>query len=260
MVTRHSDMFIAKYQTKRGELWQLGRHRVMCGDATIGADVQRLFGGVSVDCVLTDPPYCSGGYQDSKRKRNSSKGTKAKEISMVNDMLSSRGYQALVRQVLSEASSATMVYLFTDWKMWVYLFDVAETCGYGVRGMIVWDKLFPGMGIGWRSQHELVLCGTKKPAMWAAHKKAGRGNVIQCKRIKNTLHPTQKPIEIICEIVKTTPFVQAIYDPFTGSGTTVLAAEKMARTCFAMEVVPGYVDVAVHRWELETGLTARRLP
>ncbi len=147
---------------------------------------------------------------------------------------------------------ATYIYSFTDWRMWVYLFDVVESSGYGVRSMIVWDKGTPGMGRGWRSQHELIMWGVRKVAPFDKHA-SGVGNVIQDKRTGNPLHTTQKPVELIRSLLENTPFAKAVADPFMGSGTTMIAAEEAGRTCYGLERDPGYVDVAVLRWERFTG-------
>ena len=153
--------------------------------------------------------------------------------------------------------SVSVVYVFTDWRMWVNLFDVVESSGYGVRSMIVWNKEFPGMGMGWRSQHELIMCGTRENAMWSKHMGA-QGNVITLKRDPNLEHPTMKPVALLDTVLETTPFAETVYDPFVGSGTTIIAAERQGRACWAMELEPRYVDASVKRWEDYTGGQARR--
>ena len=241
---------------KTGDLWQLGDHRVMCGDCTQPADVERLLGGVSPDCILTDPPYSSGGFQEAERSRGS-KGTVVAYRPITNDRLSSRGYMALLKQALA-AAPAEVLYLFTDWRMWVNAFDVAEGSGYGVRSMIVWDKQYPGMGMGWRSQHELILCGTKSNGLWKKHQGA-QGNVIGLARQPNVLHAVQKPVELLETILRATPFARTVYDPFGGSGSTLVAAERQARVCYTMEVDIYYTDVIIKRWEEYTGEKAAKL-
>lgn len=96
--------------------------------------------------VLTDPPYCSGGFQESGRGAGSV-GTSAAHKPIANDKLSSRGYTALLKSVFS-LFGAEFIYAFTDWRMWIHIFDVVERSGFGVRSMIVWDKESPGMGRG----------------------------------------------------------------------------------------------------------------
>ena len=239
--------------TQRGDVWTLGRHRLMCGDSTEVEDVERLLAGTKVDLILTDPPYSSGGFQESGRSAGS-KGTDAAYKPIQNDRLSTRGYQALIKGVLALVP-VTVVYVFTDWRMWVNLFDVVEASGYGVRNMIVWNKESPGMGMGWRAQHELILCGTRENGLWDKYMGA-QGNVITLRRDPNLEHPTMKPVALIDTILETTPFAKTIYDPFVGSGTTIIAAERQGRACWAMELEPRYVDACVKRWEDYTGQKA----
>jgi DNA modification methylase len=238
--------------TRAGDVWVLGRHRLLCGDATNSEHVARLLAGAQLDLVLTDPPYCSGGFQEAG-KRSGSVGTRG-EAMIANDTLSTRGYQALVKTVF-ERFAAGSIYVFTDWRMWVPLFDVAESSGYGVRNMIVWDKGTPGMGRGWRMQHELVLAATRVKQPFDP--KQAQGNVIQSKRTGNKLHPTEKPVDLIETIIGVSDFAASIADPFTGSGTTLIACERAGRTFYGTELEPGYVDVAVTRWEKFTGQAAR---
>ena len=241
--------------SQRGDVWILGRHRLMCGDSTEAVDVERLLGGAKVDSILTDPPYSSGGFQESGRSAGS-KATTAAYKAIPNDRLSTRGYQALIKGTLALVP-VSVVYVFTDWRMWVNLFDVVESSGYGVRSMIVWNKEFPGMGMGWRSQHELIMCGTRENGMWLKHMGA-QGNVITLKRDPNLEHPTMKPVALLETVLETTPFAETVYDPFVGSGTTIIAAERQGRACWAMELEPRYVDSSVKRWEDYTGSKAHR--
>lgn len=241
--------------TKPGDIWQLGKHRVMCGDSTSADDVHRLIGDGGVDCLLTDPPYCSGGFQEAGRSAGSI-GTNGKTKwggklpNISNDTLSTRGYQLLIKSVFKRWP-AHACYVCTDWRMWVNLFDVAEASGYRVRQMLVWDKGNPGMGVGWRAQHELLLFGVRRPVKFDNHK--ALGNVIACKRTGNPDHPTQKPVELIGKVMEVSDWADTFGDPFLGSGTTLIAAEQLGRTCYGMEIDPRYCDVTVKRWEQLTG-------
>ena len=91
------------------------------------------------------------------------------------------------------------------------------------------------MGVGWRAQHELILCGTRENGLWNKYMGA-QGNVITLKRDPNLEHPTMKPVSLIDTILETTPFAETVYDPFVGSGTTIIAAERQGRDCWAMEI------------------------
>ena len=242
--------------TEKGDLWILGRHRVVCGSSTNAADMGLLLDGAHPEILLTDPPYCSGGFQESGRSSGSI-GTKrydkdGKEIAVTiaNDTLSTRGYQSLMREVLQNFDGL-VAYIFTDWRMWVYLFDIVETAGLGVKNMLVWNKKSPGMGMGWRTQHELVMFAHRTKPKWDNHK--GYGNVLEATRSGNELHPTQKPVEILEKLLDNTDWAEGVLDTFGGSGTTLIAAESVGQASFLMEMEPRFVDVIVRRYIKTTG-------
>lgn len=107
------------------------------------------------------------------------------------------------------------------------------------------------MGVGWRTKHELIMFGLKtKPNF---DKRKGYGNVLDCKRSLNPFHPTQKPVELIEMILDNTAWAKGVYDPFGGSGTTLIAAEKKNQEAYIMELEPKYVDTIVRRYILATG-------
>ena len=239
--------------TKKGDVWKLGDVRLMCGDGKDEANVAKLFDGEKVPLIVSDPPYCSGGFQEAGRAA----GTFG---DIASDQLSSRGYTALMKQVIANAG-ARAVYLFTDWRMWITLYDVVESSGLPVRSMIVWDKGSPGMGSLWRTQHELVMFGTRDGKK-REKGQAAWGNVIQCPRSGNEHHYTEKPVALMARLLEgdaVSPRGKcAIYDPFTGSGSTLLAATQAGRASYGMEIEPKWCDVVVQRWEELTGEKAVR--
>ena len=240
--------------TQRGDLWILGKHRVVCGDCASEKDRALLLDGAKPEILITDPPYCSGGFRESDRKVGSigTRDESGKQPTIANDTLSTRGYQALMRTMFQDIP-VLVAYIFTDWRMWTYLFDVVESNGFGVKSMIVWNKKTPGMGVGWRTQHELVMFAHKTKPKWDNHK--GYGNVIECTRSGNELHPTQKPTEIIEKLLDNTDWAHGVIDLFGGSGTTLIACEKMGQPAYLMELTPAFTDVIVKRYIRTTGKT-----
>ena len=238
--------------TQHGDLYILGEHRLLCGDSTNADHVELLMNGTAPEIILTDPPYSSGGFQESGKTSGSIGARGQKKIE--NDNLSTRAYVALMDKVLANLRAAHTAFVFCDWKMWVHNQDIAEAKGYRVRNMIVWDKVQMGMGMPFRNQHELCLFGSRLAG------KIGDGktpNVIQCKRDREAEHATPKPVELLETLLRQVES-DNIVDPFAGGGSAYIAAEKTGRKCYGMELDPKYCDVIVKRWEDFTGQKAEK--
>jgi len=238
---------------KLGDVWQLGKHRLVCGDATNENNLKLLMDKEKVDMIFTDPPYSSGGYQESGKTSGSIGARGQKKIA--TDNLSTRGYLSLMNSVLSSCTSSHSVFIFCDWKMWGYNLDIAESKGYRVRNMLVWDKMQMGMGMPFRNQHELCLFGSKIAG------KIGNGktpNVLQHKRDRKAQHVTPKPVGLIIDMINQIDSIN-IYDPFLGGGSTLIACEKTNRVCYGMELDEHYCDVIINRWEKFTGQKAEKV-
>lgn len=250
--------------TRKGDVWKLGRHLLTCGDCTQPGTWKRLGDNTLEDdaVMLTDPPYCSGGFQEASRK-GGSVGRTARSLEgrtklVARDNLSSRGYQSMIMGCIEHADTwgVSVLYVFMDWRMWVWNVDLCERCGYAVRCMVVWNKMSPALGVGWRSQHELVICGSKSDRPFDPKK--AQGNVIDCKRIPHVNHETEKPVGLIATILGVNPH-RVVVDPFAGAGATLLAAEQLDRTCRSIELEPKYCDVIVERWQALTTGKAKRV-
>lgn len=239
--------------TKLGDIWILGNHRVMCGDSRNAKHREQLLDGAQPAILCTDPPYCSGGHQESG-KSTGSIGTVRKGQTgapmIANDILSTRGYINLLKEAFA-GITPLYAYVFTDWKMWLYLYDIMESSGFGIKSMLVWDKETPGMGMGWRSQHELIMFASRGKTQFDGHK--GYSNVLRCTRSGNPLHPTQKPTELIEKLLDNTDWCEGVYDPFGGSGTTLMAAEAVNQKSYIMELTPAFTDTIVKRYVRATG-------
>jgi DNA modification methylase len=244
-----------------GELFILGKHRLLCGDATSADDVTRAMGGLSPDLMTTDPPY--GVSYDPAWRHRAMPGQRTAVGRVANDEQADwRGaYQRF---------SGDVAYV---WHAGLKAGTVAaslEAADFQIRSQIIWRKQHFALSRGhyhWR--HE--------PAWYAVRK--GATNVWRGDRTQTTVwdvenlnpmgghragenaatgHGTQKPVQLfVIPILNHTVAGDAIYDPFCGSGTALIAAEKTGRTCVAIDIDPVYVQVAVSRWEAFTGQKAR---
>ena len=218
--------------TKLGDVWILGEHRVMCGDSTSKEAVEILMDGEKADLLLTDPPYGIGidGQKESKAK-NPKHNRKAHEFRGWDNNRPSKETFNLILQYCTEAI------------IWGgnYFADLLPA----KRGWLVWDKGQKGLTM---SDGELAWCSLDKPL-----------RIVEVNRgaLKGSVHPTQKPLQVIEFCIKQTEGA-TIFDPFLGSGTTLIAAEKTNRKCYGMELDPKYCDVIVKRWEEFTGKKATR--
>ena len=237
--------------TQPGDLWLLGRHRLLCGDSMDRDHIGLLFGANIVDYILTDPPYCSGGFQEAKRTVGSTNGVIGKAIA--RDNLTTEGLVGLIEASIGRLPCDGACYVFCDWRQIFAIRKAVEPLGYQYRALLVWDKGNPGMGGPWRHAYEMCYFGTKRKEPPTGKS----GDVLRFNRSGNELHTTQKPVELIAAIMDNT-VGDSVADPFCGSGTTLVAAEQLGRTCYGMEISPAYCDVIVKRWETLTGQKATR--
>ena len=217
---------------------EIGDATLYCGDCM---DILPTLG--KVDAVVTDPPYSSGGFQESG-KSSGSVGTRGSETIWM-DNLSSRGYSRLIVRVLRSIRNADEFYCFTDWKMRQSTCDCFEDAGIRVRNMLVWDKGQMGMGMPWRNQHELICYGRRRNS---ARMSGKYGNVLTSARSGNKNHPTEKPVELTELILQNATDGTAL-DPFMGSGTTGVACAKLGRKFIGIELDEQYFRIACRRIE-----------
>jgi len=249
-------------KSKLGDIYQLDNHRVVCGDCTNLELREKLFEKNEPDIICTDPPYSSGGKQESGKSQGSigirlvDKKTGKRNIrpKIKMDDLSTRGYISLIKNTLYGLTKIDESYIFTDWRMWDWCREAIEASELPVRQMIVWDKLTPGMGIQWRGQHELI-CFSKRSSLGGPYHK---GNVLNITRSGNVNHPTEKPIKLLTELIENTNG-KTVYDPFLGSGSNIIACEELKKNCVGFELDPKFMDVIIERWEKFTGKKAKKL-
>ena len=221
--------------SKRGDIWQLGKHRLKCGDSTIKDDVDRLMNGGKADMVFTDPPY-----------NVAFNGRSGKFDVIKNDNLNDVEFNRFIDGFLESINyiNANTYYICCNWAF------------YGImqlklkpKACIVWAKNIFGLGKGYRHQHEFILFdGLIDPDI------KNESDLWQVKKATNYVHPTQKPIELPARAINnSTKINNRIVDLFGGSGSTLIAAEQLNRICYMMELDEKYCDVIIKRWETLTG-------
>jgi DNA modification methylase len=238
--------------TRPGDIWVLGTHRLICGDSTSQDDAARLLAGVAPHLMVTDPPY-GVSYDPSWRKRAGVNLNPLKLGKVANDD------QADWREAWALFPGA-VAYV---WHASLHTSEVKqslEASGFGMRSQIIWAKDRFAFSRGhYHWQHEpcwYAVRGTSG-AHWSGDRKQSTVWTIDAREDDGHGHGTQKPVECMRRPIENNSSPgQAIYDPFSESGTTIIAAEMTGRSCFAIEIDPAYVDVTVLRWQAFTGQTA----
>lgn len=215
----------------------IGEATLYLGDSLSAIEAMR-----EADTLIMDPPYSSGGFNESG-KASGSIGSNSEKRFIQGDTMSTGGYRALIREVVRGAD-VEQVYTFTDWRMWTFTTEALELAGHRQRGMIVWNKITAGMGMKWRLQHELVCWGTRV----ASRNGPALGTVLTHKRVNSSKkrHPTEKPIPLMSDLVKNSG-AEVIADPFMGSGSTGVACALAGLRFIGMELDEGYFDAACER-------------
>lgn len=215
--------------SKLGDIYQLGPHLLMCGDAL--KDLDEFLHGIKPDVLFTDPPYGLGGYAGRSGKFESVKN---------DDVDVTKFYNALPKTIPER-------YI---WGNWFNVKSIEEK----PRDVIIWKKNNFGMGKGYRNQYEIC--------MYFGKFAGSDSDVWEVKKdyVTGYKHPTQKPVKLALRALKNSTKVNGtVLDCYAGSGSTLIGCEQSKRICFAMEIEPKYVDLIVKRWENYTGKTAKLL-
>ncbi len=260
----------AQAVTRPGDLYHLGAHRVLCGNARSIEDIRRVLVDRELSAVFTDSPF------NLSIKKDISVGAgKFAEFAEGSGEMSDTDYEDFLTVTTGNMAKALkpggVLFLCIDWRHAEVLMRVLRTLGLELINICVWAKDKPGMGSLYRSQHELVLVAKRPGAPHLNNVKLGihgrnRSNVWRYAGATGgrkseeddfSLHPTVKPVRMVRDaLLDVTAMGEVVLDPFLGSGTTVLAAELSKRACAGIEISPAYVDVAIARWEKLTGLEA----
>lgn len=255
----------AKVWVKDGQLFQLGRHRLLCGDSTKAADLERLCGGPKAlaDAVITDTPYAIYG---------SSTGQGA---DVADDRMVRPFFEKVLGLFYDRVRWFAHVYICCDWRTWPAIWDGGKRANLAVKNLICWPKGeeeagASGLGSMWSQCWEAVGFFTKDPPPKSLKAGKARGqrqvlkpNVQWHKRPAGEArhgHNAAKPVRLLVELVDAaTEKGESFLDPFVGSGSTLAVAEEMERTCWAMDVEPKWVQKTIERWEAKTGKKHRVL-
>jgi DNA modification methylase len=254
--------------SRPGDLWRLGRHRLLCGDATDAEAYDQLLAGEPAQMVFIDPPYnlridghvCGSG------------AIKHREFAMAAGEMSEAEFTGFLQTVFghlaAHSADGAIHFVCMDWR---HLFEVL-TAGRAVyselKNVCIWNKSSAGMGSFYRSQHELVLVfkagtaphiNTFELGQYGRHRSnvwdhPGVGPINGGRRDELALHPTVKPVQLVADAILDCSHRRGlVLDAFAGAGTTVIAAERTGRQAYAMELDPTYVDTTIRRWQQFTG-------
>lgn len=240
-----------------GDVWLLGAHRLMCGDSTSAESVSRLMAGEKAVLMQTDPPY-GIAYNSADLHING----RVEHADIENDDLDGEVLQAFLESVIRAAvphlEPKTAFYLWHPMLTQGTFFAAAAAADILISRQIIWAK--PSMVFGrgeYHWQHELCFYGWRRGNRPPFYGPRNQTTLWQIGRETSKDHPTAKPVQLwVAPIENHTNAGELMYEPFSGSGSQIIAAERTGRRCFAMELAPRYVDVAVKRWQAFTGQAA----
>ncbi|MBL0375286.1 site-specific DNA-methyltransferase [Rhizobium sp. KVB221] len=257
--------------TGMGDLWLLGRHRLLCGDSRSAEDVSRLVNGTKVDLIFADPPYNVaidgnvGGLGSVKHR----------EFAFASGEMSSAEFTAFLTTTLGNAASVTkdgaIAFVCMDWRHMREMLDAGEAVFSELKNLVVWNKTNGGMGSFYRSKHELVFVfkvgtashtnsfglgdtGRYQTNVWDY---AGISSLGTNRMDELAMHPTVKPVALVADAIRDcSRRGETVLDLFGGSGTTMIAAELCGRQARLLEFDPIYCDTIIRRWQQYTGKKA----
>ena len=257
--------------SRKGDLWILGSHRLLCGDARSDIDYARLLEGETADLVLTDPPFnvrVDGNVSGLGKVRH-------QEFAMASGEMSEAEFTSFLSTFLGCAKAhsrrGAILFVFMDWRHLFELTCAGREQGLATKNLIVWAKDNAGMGTFYRSRHELVFVFKNGDAAHTNTFELGQHgryrtnvweyagvNTFRAGRLDElAMHPTVKPVAMLADAIRDVSKRGAVVlDPFAGSGSTLIAAEKTGRQARCIEYEPKYCDVIVRRWQAYTGKAA----
>ena len=244
----------AKWGVEPGQLWELGDHRLLCGDSTKPEDVFRLMEGQKAEMVFTDPPYALFGNSTGVH-------------GIADDKMVRPFFRDIGRASMEWVENFGHVYLCCDWHTASVIQSVIGEVGLTAKNLCVWDKGDGGIGANYQQCYELIWFFTNSPRAKGtmAKKEAGEKtvngvpNIWRFPRVqKDRIHNAEKPVGMVSvPITNGSKPGNIVLDFFSGSGTVLIACEQLGRKCRAIEISPAYVAVAIQRWADATGKTPK---
>ena len=235
---------------KLGDVWRLGKHTLVCGDSTDPLVVESCLEGVKPNLMVTDPPY-GVEYDASWRQKAGINKNQLKMGEVKNDD------KADWRDAWS-LFEGNVAYVWHSAIMGAKVEESLTACGFEIRSQIIWSKDRFALSRGdYHWQHEPCWYAVRNKSNWSGSRSESTIWQIKAREGKGLGHSTQKPVECMKRPIENNSSAgQAVYEPFSGSGTTIIAAEMAGRVCHAIELNPEYVDIAIKRWEDFTGKRA----
>jgi len=256
-----------------GDVWHLGEHKLVCGDSTKAETYTLLLGDEKADVIFTDPPYnvkidghvCGNGK------------VKHEEFAMASGEMSDAEFinflELFIKQCIDFSCDGSLHYIFMDWRHIYALLHAGQTHYTELKNICVWNKDNGGMGTMYRSKHELVALFKNGKGQHVNNVQLGvfgryRTNVWDYAGVNSfgknqsdlKMHPTVKPVPLIIDALRDSTHKGGIVlDPFSGSGSTLIACENSGRQARCIEYSEHYCDVIIHRWETLTGETAVKI-
>jgi DNA modification methylase len=255
-----------------GDVWELGPHRLLCGDALNGSSYERLLQGDLAQMVVTDPPYnvCVDGHAMGRGK------VRHREFKMASGEMSEAAFTGFLerslRWAITFSHNGSIHFICIDWRHLPELLTAARPLYADWKNLLVWNKTNAGQGSFYRSKHELIAVFKNGVAAHVNNFGLGangryRTNVLDYPGVNSLhparrgdldLHPTTKRVSLIADLIRDCSRRNGVVlDPFGGSGTTILAAERAGRRARLIELDPLYADVAICRWQQVTGIPVR---
>jgi DNA modification methylase len=254
-----------------GDIWQLGQHRLLCGDARDNGAYEKLLTGEKAEIVFTDPPYNLpiDGYVCGLGN------IRHREFAMASGEMTPERFADFLKSVLdrlvAHTTDGSIHYVCMDWRHIAEMMTAGNSVYTELKNLCIWSKTNAGMGSFYRSKHELVFVWKSGTARHINNFELGqhgrnRSNVWEYSGVSTArpgrlvelaMHPTVKPVALIADVIKDCSRRNGIVlDPFAGSGSISIAAERTGRRARAIEIDPVYVDVAIRRWQSFTGKQA----